>query len=191
MSDYCSHVYLNKTVVRMRTRALAMMCLASRASALLGGLRQLTARRHELLSRMMTSAVSDEAAALRPGDAPAPSPRRPVSITDAIHRTIELHPLCAAIMDTPEFQRLRGVKQLGVCSHVFPCAVHDRFQHSLGVSHLAGGWAQHFRAHQPQLNISDADILCVAIAVRSSECEHPGYSARLPLDTHTLLLLFF
>ncbi|WAR11718.1 SAMH1-like protein [Mya arenaria] len=34
---------------------------------------------------------------------------------DPIHGHIELHPLCVKIIDTPEFQRLRFLKQLGTC----------------------------------------------------------------------------
>jgi len=138
--------------------AFAMVCLANRVSALQSGARLRNNRYLSILSghRGPAPIVTHS---------PAPSSQRTVSITDAIHRTIELHPLCAAIMNTPEFQRLRGVKQLGVCSYVFPCAVHDRFQHSIGVSHLACSWAQQFRAQQPQLSINDADVLCVAIAV--------------------------
>ena len=80
---------------------------------------------------------------LQPG-APPPQTKPPAgrSITDVIHRTIDLPPLLMAIVDTPEYQRLRGVGQLGTASWVYPCAVHDRFQHSLGVAHLAQRWAK-------------------------------------------------
>jgi HD superfamily phosphohydrolase len=41
------------------------------------------------------------------------------------------------LVDTREFQRLRGVHQLGTASFVYPGAVHTRFDHSLGTCWLA------------------------------------------------------
>lgn len=41
------------------------------------------------------------------------------------------------LMDTPEFQCLRRIRQLGVADFTFPGAVHTRFAHSVGVFHVA------------------------------------------------------
>ncbi len=51
---------------------------------------------------------------------------------DPIHGHIEIHPLMVRIIDTPQFQRLRNIKQLGGCYYVFQGASHNRFEHSIG-----------------------------------------------------------
>lgn len=58
-------------------------------------------------------------------------------INDNIHGSITLSKMAMYIIDTPEFQRLRYLKQLGTCNYVFPNAVHTRFEHSIGTYHLA------------------------------------------------------
>lgn len=65
--------------------------------------------------------------------------RKPVrsrTVRDPLWQNIRLGAEAAAIVDTPEFQRLRRVKQLGFAHLVYPGAVHTRFLHALGVYHL-------------------------------------------------------
>ena len=50
---------------------------------------------------------------------------------------VELTPLELAVVDTPEFQRLRWIVQLGPSHLVFPTATHTRFQHSIGTLQAA------------------------------------------------------
>ncbi|KAL0151865.1 hypothetical protein M9458_052866, partial [Cirrhinus mrigala] len=61
---------------------------------------------------------------------------------DPIHGQIELHPLLVKIIDTPQFQRLRHIKQLGGAYLVYPGATHTRFEHSIGAAYLAGRLAK-------------------------------------------------
>ncbi|NJE02937.1 HD domain-containing protein [Thermococcus sp. MV11] len=58
-------------------------------------------------------------------------------VHDPIHGHIELDDFAVRLVDTPEFQRLRRITQLGLAFLAYPSARHTRFEHSLGTFHLA------------------------------------------------------
>jgi HD superfamily phosphohydrolase len=70
-------------------------------------------------------------------------------IRDAVHGDIQLGALEVELIDTPEFQRLRGIKQLGTAYLVFPSALHTRFEHSIGTSWMAYRLVHAVRRIQP------------------------------------------
>src|SRR6266568_4833242 len=89
-----------------------------------------------------------------PGRTPPPTMRRPRDslpcskrilssstafevIRDPLWNNIRLEAEALAIIDTPAFQRLRYVRQLGHAFLVYPGATHTRFEHALGAYHLA------------------------------------------------------
>jgi hypothetical protein len=65
------------------------------------------------------------------------APGREVVVRDPLWRNIALEPVAAAVADTPGFQRLRYVRQLGHAFLVYPGATHTRFEHALGAYGLA------------------------------------------------------
>ncbi len=63
--------------------------------------------------------------------------RDPVHGLIVFRETEPIDQLAWRLIDTPEFQRLRRIKQLGVSELVFPSATHSRFAHSIGVFYVA------------------------------------------------------
>ncbi|XP_031564010.1 deoxynucleoside triphosphate triphosphohydrolase SAMHD1-like [Actinia tenebrosa] len=95
---------------------------------------------------------------------------------DPVHGHIEVHPLCIKIIDTPQFQRLRNIKQLGGCYFVFPGAAHNRFEHSIGTSYLAGKLVKSLQKRQQELDIKEKDVLSVIIAGLCHDLGHGPFS---------------
>lgn len=90
-------------------------------------------------------------------------------IRDPLYGFIGLTETEVALLDTPPLQRLRRIKQLANAHLVYPSAVHTRFEHSLGVMHIAGRMAE-------QLNFSDDDVKAVRFAGLLHDIGHGPFS---------------
>jgi HD superfamily phosphohydrolase len=98
------------------------------------------------------------------------------SFSDNIHGIIELSPTAVQIIDTPEFQRLRNIKQLASAVSVFQNATHSRFEHSIGVAFLAKKFITHLMVQQPELRITQHDILLAEVAGLCHDLGHGPFS---------------
>lgn len=99
---------------------------------------------------------------------------------DPVHGYIDVYSHERAIIDTPAFQRLRSIKQLGLTSYVYHGAEHSRFGHSLGVMHLAGRFAERLLQRNREL---------VAERLRWSPSEFESNRDRLVLEARLAGLL--
>jgi HD superfamily phosphohydrolase len=68
-------------------------------------------------------------------------------VRDYVHGFIKWSKPIVRIVDTAAFQRLRGIRQLAFAHYVYPGATHTRFDHSIGVYHLAGRLADQLKLH--------------------------------------------
>ncbi len=61
-----------------------------------------------------------------------------LDIVDPIHDFIRVYSTELKVIDSSIFQRLRRIRQLSGAHLTYPSAQHSRFEHSLGVMHIAG-----------------------------------------------------
>lgn len=93
-----------------------------------------------------------------------------VPITDRIRKLVDL----------PEFQRLRRIKQLGPTSLVYPGASHTRFEHSLGSYTLAIEYLSHLLG-VPQFDylFEPKDLCTLLVAVLLHDIGHYPFAHQL------------
>ena len=84
--------------------------------------------------------------------------KKNLDIIDPIHDFIRVNDHELSIIDNPIFQRLRRIRQLSGAHLTYPSAQHTRFEHSLGVMHIAG-LAGNALLEKGYLNSDDIGIL--------------------------------
>lgn len=103
-----------------------------------------------------------------------------ITIKDGIHGHIDIDGVARDLIDTPEVQRLRRIRQLGNTSLVYPSANHTRFEHSLGVYYLANQAID-------QLDIKQHNKKCIRAAAILHDIGHGPFSHNTePLIKHHL-----
>ena len=97
------------------------------------------------------------------------------TIYDSVHGYIDISEVIN-IIDTPEFQRLRNIKQLGACNFVFPSAHGTRFEHSIGVFYLAERMINALRKNTKYLNHTLRQLHLIKVAALIHDIGHGPFS---------------
>lgn len=96
-------------------------------------------------------------------------------IRDPIHSYIHIElQIILDLINTPCFQRLRRIKQLGATYTVYPTANHTRFDHSLGVYEIARRLVT--ENEEVANNLTDNEKVYVQIAALLHDLGHGPYS---------------
>ncbi|WP_407454132.1 HD domain-containing protein [Methanobrevibacter sp.] len=80
-------------------------------------------------------------------------------IRDSVYGDINLNDFEVRIMDMPQFQRLRRIKQLGLISLIYPGATHTRFEHSIGTMNLGSKLAHELNLNEDEVELIRASAL--------------------------------
>ncbi|WP_349515916.1 HD domain-containing protein [Leuconostoc suionicum] len=106
-------------------------------------------------------------------------------LRDPIHNFIHIEdPIILDLINTPEFQRLRRVKQLGITSSVFHGAEHSRFGHSVGVYELARRITERFEQYYSDI-WDPKERLLTLVAALLHDIGHGAFSHTFEHLFHT------
>ena len=102
------------------------------------------------------------------------SPRHTIRIPNQID--IPVTPRILRIIDSPSFQRLKKISQLGLVSTVYPAATHSRFEHSLGVYRTALLFLNHFASNERFVSdVSQSEAEAFVLAALLHDIGHWPY----------------
>ena len=101
-------------------------------------------------------------------------------INDAIHGQFRIDGVREELLKTPEMNKLSHIKQLGLAHLVFPGAHHTRFEHSLGVSHIAGLMAE-------SISLNEHDKSTVQVAGMLHDVGHGPQLERLICHARSMI----
>ena len=86
-------------------------------------------------------------------------------IRDPVHGDLQFTDSERRVMDTRQFQRLRGVRQTGTAYLVYPGCVHTRFEHSLGTAAMARRILSVLKDHGENISEEQEEIVTLSALV--------------------------
>lgn len=109
-------------------------------------------------------------------------------IRDPVHGDIRVTAEELSILDTPEVQRTRGVRQLGTAYLVFPGATHSRFEHMIGACHMASAMIEAINRNQQQsrtpcIEVSEEEERLIRIAALVHDVPHMPFGHNIEDQT--------
>ena len=114
----------------------------------------------------------------KPHDPQANTKKLAKIVNDPVHGFIEVpRGLILELIDTPAFQRLRRIRQLGQSAFVYPGAVHTRFNHALGAMHLMRQALDVLR--RKKVEISKKEYKAAMMAILMHDLGHGPFSHAL------------
>lgn len=110
-----------------------------------------------------------------------------ITTQDPIHPGLHLPSSVMRFIDTPYFQRLRYLKQLGCTYFVYPGAQHTRLEHSMGVAYMAFQWASRvLNNYGSEADVEPRDVHLLMLAGALHDIGHGPFSHMFEQHLHDM-----